>query len=508
MTTANTPGVDVRPDGRPHLVESLLLGLAVLVFVALARYHWQHVADDAFIAFRYVRNVLAGQGPVWNPGEAVEGFSSPLWLGLLVLGGAVGLPLPAWAGGLGLLFTALSLFFVHRSTFALSQSRIAAALACVAAALIYPISYWAGAGLETALFTAVVTAAVLALLGGSPRRCALVAACLGVARPEGPLLVPALMGAAVLVHGRVVMRPRQVALAFLPMLVWFLFRQVFYRDWFPNPYYAKATGALLQRLEAGLLYSLWAVAFGLVTAAGAWLAGALDRKTRAALAFVGFAVVVVIVEGGDWMWHSRLLAPLLPALVAIAAGSVARSREQRRWVALLACVLAWSAFAPKASLVADALAGGRLPSSSFQEGTLAQASATAARFIADHYPKNAVVAVNHAGALPYALPNPAIDMTGLCDWHIAHEREGGVHHKFDAAYVMARRPALVVLNSATKPGTNGVWYHPGYWEGETALVNQPKWGELYRPVDAFWEWHWVADVPRYLVLFERVAGEK
>jgi hypothetical protein len=288
------------------------------------------------------------------------------------------------------------------------------------------------------------------------------------------------------------------------MLGWLLFRRIYYHDWFPNPYYAKATGALLQRSEAGLLYSTWATIFALVTVAAVWLAGALNRKTGAALAFVGAGVAVVIVEGGDWMWHARLLAPLVPALVALAAGAIATATSSRRWIALVACVLSWSAFAPKATVAIDALAGRRMPSSSFQEGTLAEASATAAGFIASHYPKDALVAVNHAGALPYGLPNPAIDMTGLCDRHIARAREGGVHQKFDAAYLLARKPALVVLNSATKPGTDGTWYHKGYWEGETALVNQPEWTRLYRPVDVFWQWHLSADAPRYILLYERL----
>jgi arabinofuranosyltransferase len=494
-----------KPEQSRNFAEPLFLGLALLSLVALARYHWQHVADDAFIAFRYARNAVAGQGLVWNPGEAVEGYSSPLWLGVLALGQALGAPLPAWAGGCGLVCLALALFFVHRSCLVLSESRVAAAAACLASALIYPLAYWAEAGLETALVAVLMTGAVWSLLRGSPGW-AVFAALLGIARPEGLLLVPALAGAAALASGQGALRPRQLALAFLPMLGWLLFRRIYYHDWFPNPYYAKATGALLQRIEAGLLYSTWALILGLVTVAATWLAGALDRKTGAALAFLAAGVVAVIVEGGDWMWHARLLAPLLPALVVLAAAAVAKASSPRRWSALVTCILSWSAFAPRASVAIDALSGGRMPSSLFQEGTLAEVSESAAAFIASRYPNDALVAVNHAGALPYALPNPAIDMTGLCDWHIAHEREGGVHHKFDAAYVLARKPALVVLNSATKPGTDGTWYHKGYWEGETALVNQPEWADLYRPVDVCWPWRSFADVPRYLLLYERATA--
>ena len=38
------------------------------------------LCDDAFISFRYVRNLLEGHGLVFNPGEYVEGYSSFLWV--------------------------------------------------------------------------------------------------------------------------------------------------------------------------------------------------------------------------------------------------------------------------------------------------------------------------------------------------------------------------------------------------------------------------------------------
>jgi hypothetical protein len=154
-------------------------------------------------------------------------------------------------------------------------------------------------------------------------------------------------------------------------------------------------------------------------------------------------------------------------------------------------------------LLADAFAGRSLPPVAYQEGTMVPAALAAARFIAARYSADALVAVNHAGALPYALPNPALDMTGLADRHIAHEVEGGLHHKFDAAYILARKPRVVVLNTRTRPGTAGVWYHPGYWPGETALVTQPEFAATYHPIDGYWEWHWQAVADNFIVLYER-----
>ena len=51
------------------------------------------LCDDAFISFRYVRNLLAGHGLVFNPGEYVEGYSNFLWvLELAAVWGALGVP--------------------------------------------------------------------------------------------------------------------------------------------------------------------------------------------------------------------------------------------------------------------------------------------------------------------------------------------------------------------------------------------------------------------------------
>lgn len=64
----------------PRLLEwSCLVAAAVLV----VRYRW--ILDDAFVAYRYVDNFLFLKlGLVYNPGEYVEGYSSPLWVGLLI----------------------------------------------------------------------------------------------------------------------------------------------------------------------------------------------------------------------------------------------------------------------------------------------------------------------------------------------------------------------------------------------------------------------------------------
>ncbi len=61
--------------------------LAVLAFplAVAAGAGWAHrkVVDDGFIYFRTVNQITGGHGPVFNVGERVESFTSPLWVALL-----------------------------------------------------------------------------------------------------------------------------------------------------------------------------------------------------------------------------------------------------------------------------------------------------------------------------------------------------------------------------------------------------------------------------------------
>ena len=79
---------------------------AVLVLQLVATTSRRWVQDDGFINIRIAQQVAAGNGAVFNVGERVEAFTSPLWLSMLVVGRAVtfGLVPYEWlAVGLGLI---------------------------------------------------------------------------------------------------------------------------------------------------------------------------------------------------------------------------------------------------------------------------------------------------------------------------------------------------------------------------------------------------------------------
>ncbi|SDK97843.1 hypothetical protein [Streptomyces indicus] len=93
-------------DTRPkRWLRPALIALPALV-ILVAGYQRRWMSDDAMIYVRTVRQILAGNGPVFNPGERAEASTGTLWQWLLAAAGATGVDLASAAVYGGLLLTA------------------------------------------------------------------------------------------------------------------------------------------------------------------------------------------------------------------------------------------------------------------------------------------------------------------------------------------------------------------------------------------------------------------
>ena len=230
----------------------------------MAAYSW-FITDDAFISFRYARNLLEGQGLVFNPGEYVEGYSNFLWvLELAAIWGATGVAPEYAAQWLSVGFTvgtlAVMLWWVYRMPGVERRGLMAwMALGLVCGSATFAV-WTSGGGLETRQFTFFIVLAVVCLALYRDRKGGLIAASLSLAaaaytRPEGPLIAAICIGWFVFQRladaGRLVpdwselrrVDWRGLAYLALPCIILiaahFLFRQVYYGEWLPNTYYAK-----------------------------------------------------------------------------------------------------------------------------------------------------------------------------------------------------------------------------------------------------------------------------
>jgi arabinofuranosyltransferase len=81
---AVSPAAPAEPRGwtRARAWNWLAVGLTIAVFAVLA-WNRRWMSDDGLIVLRTVRQILAGNGPVFNAGERVESNTSTLWTFLL-----------------------------------------------------------------------------------------------------------------------------------------------------------------------------------------------------------------------------------------------------------------------------------------------------------------------------------------------------------------------------------------------------------------------------------------
>jgi arabinofuranosyltransferase len=371
-----------------------LLASVVVVTLLFGWGAWQRrwIADDGLIVLRTVRNLLAGNGPVFNVGERVEANTSTLWTYLLYLGGLVGGPvrLEYVALALALALSLLGVVFLMLGAARLYAPSLLGrrALLLPAGALVYiavpPARDFATSGLENGLALAylgllwwmMVRWAQQSATGrGFTAGLAFVAGLSVLVRPEF-----ALVGGGALIMMLIAVRgwgPRVlivVAGGFLPV-AYQIFRMGYYGLVVPGTALAKDASG--KKWSQGFVYLenfnrpylLWLAAIllvvlGVLVLAGRrqpWWIRAPARTDRRRLAgFVQSQPVVVVFfvvsgllqaaywirQGGDFMHGRVLLAPLFCVLAPVAVIPVVLPERRQRSVVLAgATASVWAAVA-------------------------------------------------------------------------------------------------------------------------------------------------------------------
>ena len=337
----------------------IVAGLLFLPWFALlgwlANVAW-FITDDAFISFRYVRNLLDGHGLVFNPGEYVEGYTNFLWvLELAAIWRVLGIRPEHVANWLSVIYTvgtiAVLLWWVARMPFLRHRGLIAwMALGLICGSATFAV-WTSGGGLETRQFTFFTLVAVVGLSLYGANRWGLLAASLSLAaaaltRPEGLLVAACCVGWFV-AHRWFTARQLDwrgtLALAG-PFAVLigghFLARFRYYGEWLPNTYYAKHVGPWYESgfryftaaaIETGL-YLL--IPLALVALRGRWREHR-DGIYALGLLLVGTHMAYLFEIGGDHFEY-RPLDFCWPLLAVPAAEGLARlggglSRWLTRW---------------------------------------------------------------------------------------------------------------------------------------------------------------------------------
>ncbi|MGH2569613.1 MAG: hypothetical protein ACRDGR_00215 [bacterium] len=400
-----------------------------------------YLIDDAFIFFRYADNFARGHGLVYNPGEPVEGYTSPLWALGLGIAARAGLPLIETAQWSGIVLGVLTLLMAHDVAQRLFRGTPLALLPALFLATNRTFCVWSVEGLDTKLFGAAVLAVLWIRVrheSGAPlaRRAPLLGVACAIAvlsRPEGALFAALL---AVLEVGPAARERRTLdalanVAAFVVIVASHLaFRWMTYHELLPNTFYAKVAGV---EVGDGLRY-LADVArgnnvawYGLLTAVGAYsfLRCEADAPAPAqrwivltTSAFLAYAVAI----GGDF-FEFRFLDPILPlwAFMTVRGLEWIGARLRRRTAASIAVgALATSWIALNVQTIVGPISGdGQVVTTPERARQGTRTFARIGRWLALNLEPDDVISVHAAGVIPYLARLRNVDPLGLNDREIA-----------------------------------------------------------------------------------------
>ena len=448
ISTAATPSV-------PQLASAIAC-LALLYFVA-ARLTGAGLVDDSYIFLRYGRNIWSGAGAVFNPGEYVEGYTSPLWLACATLIQGIGLAPPE---ALALASATTGILTIALVGLANPVSSSAARLLAAAFVASSPVfAYWSQTGMDTPLFALLLVASILSFekqlrSGGSLLMPGVLLALTALTRLEAVTIL-GIMGLVLWRSGRRPLSRAAIEIA-APSCVLLgaheLWRHAYYGQWLPNTFTAKVGIPRSVLLGAGITYvtaaaksaapALVALAIAIRRASKS---GILSLQTPALV--IGWITLLIVLTGGDHFGLFRFFVPVV-ALTALLVGRIADTfvasspRPMRAIVIGMALIVAVNGYFLSSPEVARARF----------EVVYARGWANTGRWCAANLPPGSLAATV-VGAIPYFCDRPTVDLLGLTDAYIARHGEIFVrgapgHQKFATDYVLGRQPDFIFFPSS------------------------------------------------------------
>ncbi len=419
---------------------------ALYVLAAIAAWVVRFVQDDAFITYRYARNLARGQGLVFNEGERVEGYTNFLWTVMHWLPERLGWSTPVFSQVVGIVVMVAAVAVTLRLARRLFGSESFAFL--VALTLLANMSFlaYATGGLETMQQTLLVTsvAALLLPVTATPRpaetaRRVGAGLCAGLAiltRMDSAVLITVWVlaylvaqwrrsrGAGNSVSTTFVAAVQIAGPAALLLLPWFIWKLSYYGNLLPNTFYAKSAGNPVVPLLYGLLYLavfFFSYAAFLLIPRFLRLRHELFSVPGAhqVLAVVPVWCIYICLVGGDFM-EFRFMVPIMPVLAMVAAFLINSYRRTSLQVLLVGTLLVVSAaHRPMPTLIP-------YPVLTFTELSHWPNESTTSwkgkgEFLAEQFPGGPDVegqpklAVAPLGVLPYFADLPTVDMLGLTD---------------------------------------------------------------------------------------------
>lgn len=449
--------------------DSIFILLLAYLLVLQIQAIWPFTIDDMYISLRYAKNWAAGHGLLWNvQAPPVEGYSNFSFVALAALTLWLnGNPVVALkiAGVLGLVLTCCFLYLISRFWFAKRES-----LFPVFCLLVYKGQIiWAAAGLETAVYEALICGAVYCCLRGMgyqlfPQSRGLanpnffmgagfLLAVAGMTRPEAPALMVLFFMLLCFDRPKIALRHYWygVFLFSLTILVFFTpyfgWRLVYFGYLFPNSVYCKGlVKSHTLSLDLAYLKLIWPFALFVIVAC----LRAQDRR-HYFLWLPSLVYLFMLVDSDPIVaFNNRLFLPAFALLLPLAVQGmrvVVYGYLQRRNTVLVFYALVFLLvffFIP-----AMTLADYRYFSQNPVKGEHLRAEVL--DWLTIHTKPGEAVVLADSGMIPYYSNLNFIDSYCLNNVTMAHYPAAQRYEQF-CKDVIQEKPAVIILTSLIEEG--------------------------------------------------------
>jgi arabinofuranosyltransferase len=485
-----------------------MITIGAAAYFTLSYIFFPESIDDAYIGLRFAENLSLLEGPIFNIGEQVEGFSNPLWVLILGVLAFLGFPIEISMKILGFFLGLATLWLVLKLSRLQYRSNVAVVFPFLLISSSSFFALWAVDGLETVFYTFLLTSLVYLLSNYRAHQIyliGLVATAVALTRPEGVMF--SCLSFAFITHREGM---RKSVLAAVPFVLVFggylLFRFSYYDSLLPNTANVKLHPGKSSVLAGFHYVRDFNSASGYMLLA-LLIVGAftLKRSFRAGIlgAFICAQMFFVLMAGGDFMFGYRFIMPIAPCIALLASGTIVLVERMSGKAALS---LAMIVVCTQAVVQFESLPKKHIGLDNFSYRSSPHFAI--GRYIQENSSSKDWIALSEAGIIPYYSRTKVVDFIGLVSgFYDIHDDDGTIN----TDYVFSKQPKYIVLSfTESKLGEieprmyseRMVMRHPEFQNlyAESKIFEMPKNDSF---LNAIYYHYWPNAARIFFVIFER-----
>jgi len=451
----------------------IAMGLAGLMSATLFFGFRQHASsfDDAYITYRYARNIALGRGFVYNVGEPVLGTTTPLYTLLLAGLSLICSDFPLLSYSIGVLAWMICVPIMYGIGGLGKREAVGLAAAAFVACNTLFLNVL---GMETTLYVLLALSTFYLYLKEQPTWAALCAGLTFLVRWDGILVVGVFLFAQMLKSKKIFLRASLVCASIITP--WLVYSYVTFGSIFPNSFYAKVGQGWNQGLGGAEIgpfgRGLWLLAnsaytenhlfilFPVLAVLG--LFSVFRNRVQwwplllwTATYLVGYVALGVL----RFPWYYTPLAPAFALLIAEGIETVASSVSLRR-LGLSARRVVFTTFLSVLCLIPNV--DWLVKSERTEMGVHSATYVKVGQWLQNHTPPDSSVALTEIGVIGFYSDRTVIDTMGLVSPEMIGHLEGWLQTLQFAANYYWPDYAVALQGTAWGEIVNEQWFKEAY----------------------------------------------